>query len=131
MGPRVARAPHAWEATVSANNLRSHYVFPQRRQRLTSCGYREFRRLSYATYVTAHSDSRHRSIDEPHYHEDVGETGLPLAMLHVKVEAEGVVVVGVGRLPGCGSWHESGHVGGIGFVSIRKPAGDIGSFALH
>src|SRR5213082_223736 len=103
-------------ATVSANNLRSHYVFPQRRQRLTSCGYREFRGLLNAIYVTAQSDSCHSAVDQPSDHEHVRETRLPLAVLQVKVQAEGVVIVGMCRLPRCRSRDERRHVGGVGFV---------------
>src|SRR6266581_3324838 len=52
-------------------NLRSQLVFPQRRQQLTSCDRTKLPRVSQATYVTAHSDSRHGPVDEPADHQNV------------------------------------------------------------
>src|SRR2546423_122879 len=84
-----------------------------------------------AIYVTAGSESGHGAIGEPDHHQHVSQTSLPLAMLHVEVEAKATTVVGMSRLPRSWPGHKGGYVRRIRFVSFRESAGDVRSLALH
>src|SRR3954463_8509559 len=87
-----------------------------------SCG------LSSSSYVTAQSDSGHGPVDEPRHNQNESQPGLPLAVLHVEVEAKAAFLVPVGCLPGRGPWHKCGHVRGIGLICLGKSPRDVGAF---
>ena len=69
--------------------------------------------------------------DQPHHHEKIGQSCLPLPMLHVEVETEALAFLRMRRLPGRRPGDKGGDIERIGLVVLRKSSGDVGPLALH